>query len=295
MRQIGPSTYAEFFFLGCNPGFVTTSDGVLMIDTPQRGIDGARYREQVEAHGPIRYIVNTEAHPDHCWGNSFFADVEVVGTNDLTREFKAQWAGFGGPEGRLVRTKDTADPWLGDPESVWLMEQPDYGPHPPTLTFDGELTLQVGDLEAHCLQMPGHTDGQTSVYLPSEGLVFTGDTVFWHVRTWLHDANPWKWLESLERIRALDADTIIPGHGEPCSKDYLATQADVIHHWLELVGSFVDRGMTEAEAVSQPVDVTRLDPYPMGQRLWPLENMVTQINIGNLYRRIAARRGESGD
>jgi cyclase len=291
VRQIGPNSYAEFYFLGCNPGFIATSDGVLMIDTPQRGIDASRYRERVNESGRIRYIVNTEAHADHTWGNSFFKDVEIVGSNALRKEFDATWMGFGGPRGRLERTK-TPDPWLGDPESVWLMDQPDFGPHPPTLTFDEELVLTVGDHQIHCLHMPGHTEGQTSVFIPQEGLVFTGDTVFWHCRTWLHDADPWRWIESLNRLRALDVETIIPGHGEPCGKAYLDTQEQVIENWVGVVDEFVEAGMTEDEAARQSVDVrATLDPYPMGQRLWELEDMVTEINIRNLYRRIVERRG----
>jgi cyclase len=294
VRRIGPNSFAEFYFLGCNPGFVATEDGVLMIDTPQRGIDGARFRELVQESGPIRYIVNTEAHADHTWGNSFFRDVEVVGSHALRREFENTWAGFGGPDGRLRRTM-TSDPWLGDPESVWLMDQPDFGPHPPATLFEDELTLTIGHHEVHCLRMPGHTLGQTSVHIPKEGLVFTGDTVFWHCRTWLHDADPWAWLASLDRLRALDAETIIPGHGEPCSKDYLAVQTEVIENWLGLVEGFVDAGMTGDEAARQPVDVRAdLDPYPMGQRLWQLEEVVTDLNIRNLHRRIVERRAEKG-
>lgn len=76
--------------------------------------------------------------------------------------------------------------------------------------------------------MPGHTPPQTSVYLPQEGVVFTGDNVFHHCKTFLQEANPWEWLESLRQIEALDVKVIVPGHGEPCDKSYLREQAEIV-------------------------------------------------------------------
>ncbi|GAA1859874.1 hypothetical protein GCM10009836_45020 [Pseudonocardia ailaonensis] len=289
MRQIGPNSHAEFYFLGCNPGYVMTSEGALLIDSPQRGIDALRYAEAIRESGPIRHIVNTEAHGDHVWGNSFFKDVPVVGSSALRREFENTWSGFGGPAGRLDRMK-TGEAWLGDPESVWLMEQPDFAPHPPTTTFDDELTIELGEHTIHCLRMPGHTQGQTSVYIPAEGVVFTGDTIFHRCRTWLHDAEPWQWLDALDRLAELDVETIVPGHGEPCGKEYLSVQAQVIHDWLGVIGGFLTAGMTEDEVVAQETDAcAEADPYPMAQRLWELRNELTELNIRNLYRQVAAR------
>ena len=72
MRQVSEHVFAEFYFWGCNPGYLVTSDGVLMIDTPQQPIDAVRWRERLLEHGPIRYLVNTEPHIDHISGNAYF-------------------------------------------------------------------------------------------------------------------------------------------------------------------------------------------------------------------------------
>ena len=65
MEQITSNVYVENGVRGCNHGFVTTSDGIVLIDTPQKPSDALRLKAEIERHGPIRYIINTEPHGDH--------------------------------------------------------------------------------------------------------------------------------------------------------------------------------------------------------------------------------------
>jgi cyclase len=128
------------------------------------------------------------------------------------------------------------------------------------------------------------------VYLPQEGVVFTGDNVFHRCKTFVQEADPWEWLDALERIAALDVQTIVPGHGEPCDTTYLTEQAQIIHNWIGVVEDFVRRGLSEDEAVAEPLDVPRnVDPYPIGQRLFPMSDSLNERNIRNLYARVRAR------
>jgi hypothetical protein len=54
----------------------------------------------------------------------------------------------------------------------------------------------------------------------------------------------------------------------------------------------VRRGLTEDEAVTEPLDVPRdVDPYPIGQRLFPMSDNITERNIRNLHARISTRLG----
>ena len=74
-------------------------------------------------------------------------------------------------------------------------------------------------------------------------MVFTGDNVFHKCRTWLQECDPWEWLAALQSIEALDVETIVPGHGEPCTKAYLKEQAQIVENWVGFVERFVDRGV----------------------------------------------------
>jgi cyclase len=286
MRRISPSIYAEVLFWGCNPGFVATSDGVLMVDTPQQPIEAMRWRERiVEQFGPIRHLVNTEPHPDHIRGNAYFPGVEVIGQEGMVDRYEQALPMMTGPE-LLETMKQT------DPDSVWLFNHPDYPPNPPTRIFTDQLTLQLGEHEIQIIHHPGHTAPQTSVYVPSEGVAFTGDNVFSKCKTFIQEADPWEWLRTLDRIGRLDVEVIVPGHGEPCDKRYLKEQAQIIQNWIGAVEDLVRRGLTEEEALMAPLDVLKLDPYQLGQRLFPIWDNLHGRIVRNLYKQVQSRRAQ---
>jgi cyclase len=285
MRRVGPNSFTEIYFAGCNPGFVETSDGYVMIDSPQQPIDAVRWCEMLEEKAPIRYLINTEPHGDHIAGNAYFPKVPVVGQVKLQECFDQYLNAFGSIDEKRERFKQT------DPDSVFLVDHPDYPPsHGPTLTFTDALTLNVGNHTFNIIHMPGHTAPQTSVYVPEEGIVFTGDNVFHKCRTWMQECDPWEWLAALDRIAALDVETIVPGHGEPCGKDYLREQAQIVANWVGFIETHVDRGVEPDEILKGPIPVTAQDPYPIGQRLFMHDERLTGLIVRNLHRRIREQK-----
>ena len=287
MRRVGPNSFTEIYFAGCNPGFVETSDGYVMIDSPQQPIDAVRWRERLEEKAPIRYLINTEPHGDHISGNAYFPNVTVVGQVKLQECFERYLLAFGTMDEKRERFKQT------DPDSVWLVGHPDYpSSNPPSMTFTETLTLTVGDHRFDIIHMPGHTAPQTSVYVPQEGIVFTGDNVFHKCRSWLQECDPWEWLAALDRIAALDVEWIVPGHGEPCTKAYLKEQAQIIENWVGFIGRQVERGVGPEEILGQPIAVTAQDPYPIGQRLFVHDERLTGLIVHNLHERILTRQAQ---
>ena len=77
MKQLTKNVFVETELRGSNHGLVTTSDGIVLIDTPHKPSDAVRLRAEVERRGPLRYILNTEPHGDHWTGNAYF-DAPVV-------------------------------------------------------------------------------------------------------------------------------------------------------------------------------------------------------------------------
>jgi glyoxylase-like metal-dependent hydrolase (beta-lactamase superfamily II) len=179
-----------------------------------------------------------------------------------------------------------------DPHSSWLVAHPAYPPNPPTRLFDESLSLTLGGQSIEILHHPGHTAPQTSVWLPGEGVIFTGDNVFHQVKTFVQEADPWQWLESLDAIRALDPAIIVPGHGEPCTVAYLSEQGEIVLAWVDAVERMVREGMTQAEARDQRPSVDR---YRIGQRLFPIEDSLNTRIIDNLYPRVVARLDSAGE
>jgi len=64
------------------------ADGVVVIDTPQLPTRAVEMRKEAESHGPIRYLINTEHHVDHIFGNYYFkGDFPVVNHQALYDRF----------------------------------------------------------------------------------------------------------------------------------------------------------------------------------------------------------------
>jgi glyoxylase-like metal-dependent hydrolase (beta-lactamase superfamily II) len=97
-----------------------------------------------------------------------------------------------------------------------------------TLLNDGD---QVGPLQV--LHTPGHTPGEVAFYLPSRKILFSGDAVVERRgRLTLPGAryasNMGQAIQSLSRLRALDIELMLPGHGIPVSRDVAVALDDLI-------------------------------------------------------------------
>jgi cyclase len=247
---------------------VTTSDGLVLIDGPHKPSDTMRLKADIERRGqPLRYILNTEPHGDHWTSNAYF-DVPVIAHEGVRKrilatnmaEHVARVATFGPDEGKLLEG---------------------YRPNAPVITFDGEMTLHVGDHTFRLISMPGHTPYQAAVVVEEEGVVFTSDNVFCRCHTWLQEADPARWLETLDAMRRLREDVLVPGHGPVCDKRYLDEQGAFIQEWVAYVRSAVGRGMTRDECVAQLTAMT--DRYPMDIGQDGMAPRVMQLNAANLY------------
>jgi glyoxylase-like metal-dependent hydrolase (beta-lactamase superfamily II) len=87
----------------------------------------------------------------------------------------------------------------------------------PSVPFDKEFELDLGNLKPQVLLTPGHTPQNISVHVPSCRALFSGDTIVNGYVPNLSDGDvdAWhRWMDSLNRIEQLDIDVVIPGHGE---------------------------------------------------------------------------------
>jgi glyoxylase-like metal-dependent hydrolase (beta-lactamase superfamily II) len=268
MRQLTRNVFVETEIRGCNHGFVTTSDGIVMIDSPHKPSDALRLKAEIaQRGGRLRYIINTEPHGDHWTGNAFF-DAPVVAHEGVRRRILET-----NMEEHLARVATFS------PEEPKLLEG--YRPNAPVITFRNGMTLHVGDHTFQMIHMPGHTMYQAAICVKEEGVVFTSDNIFHKVHTWLQEANPDLWLTALESLRGLKEEVFVPGHGAVCGKEYLDEQASFIQEWKAYVKGAIDKGMTKDEAVARLTGMTGRYPMDVGQD--GMAPMVMKRNVANLY------------
>lgn len=283
MQPVTPNVRTDITIRGCNPSYVTTADGVVVIDTPQLPSRAVAMRQEAESHGPIRYVVNTEHHVDHIFGNYYFKgagrvvhhqgvadNFMVVGAILDPFAYAAEAMPTDDPEGRAIfpdRDVYEADPNRGQ------------------IVFSGDLTLHVGDHTFQLLHTPGHTPGQVAVHIPEERVVLTGDTVFSDVQTWLMSSDIDQWLAALDRIAALDVDHVIPGHGPVTTTRYLATQKAVLLDWTSAVADAVAKGWSRDETIER-VSFAERFPVDIGQEY--MMGYIQKHNAGALWDKLSA-------
>src|SRR4029453_5869734 len=258
MEQITAQVHTDTTLRGCNPSYVVTDDGVVVIDTPQLPTRAVAMRKEAESHGPVRYLVNTEHHVDHIFGNYYFKGAGVVVNHRGLYDNFMTVHPLLDPFAYAAEEIPTDDP---DGRAIFPERGVDYAdPNKGRIVFTGDLTLRVGAHTFHLIHTPGHTPGQLAVYVPEERTVFTGDTVFSGCQTWLMTSDIDQWLWALEMIRPLDADRVVPGHGPVTDLAYLDTQRAVLLEWTSAGAAAVAAGWTREETVER---VNFADRYPV--------------------------------
>jgi cyclase len=284
MENVTSKVFAETGLRGCNPGFVVTSAGVVVVDTPQLPTKAVAMRKEAESHGEIRYLINTEHHVDHIFGNYYFKgagtvvnhrgvfDNFMVVTPDLDPfDYAAEAIPTDDPDGAAIF-----------PDRDEYYENPNKG----AIVFDRNLTLRVGEHTFELLHTPGHTPGQLAVYVPEERVVFTGDTIFNECQTWLMTSDVDQWLDALETIRQLDVDHVVPGHGPVTTKAVLDVQRSNLLDWKAAVAAAVSRGWTREETMAR---VNFADRYPVDIGQGYMMEHIQTLNAGSLHDKMTGR------
>jgi cyclase len=273
MENVTANIFTETKIRGCNPSFVTTSDGVVVIDTPQLPTRAVQMRNDAEQHGPIRYVINTEHHVDHIFGNYYFKDTgQVVHHQGVYDNFMVVTPELD-PYAYAAEAIPTDDP---EGETIFPNRDDYYqNPNKGTIVFDHNLTLQVGGHTFELIHTPGHTPGQIAVHIPQERALFTGDTIFHDCQTWLMTSNIDQWLTALDTIEQLDIDHLIPGHGPVTTKNYIPTQRSMLLEWKTAVAVAIAKGWTRDETIEK-VHFKNRYPVDIGQ-----EYMMDYINTHN--------------
>lgn len=202
MDQLNERVFVNTAHQGSNQGLIRSRSGrIVAIDTPQLPTESVGWADRASQLGDVAYLVNTDHHPDHTVGNAWF-DAPVIAHRGTRDRF-----GFGASELDYLQGLFS----VLDPDSVKYLA--DYVPRPPEITFETEMQLWVDDLELRLLHLPGHTINTIGVYLPEDGIIFTGDNVCEAGLPAFVDSSLQQLFDSFDVIENLDFSLLVPGHG----------------------------------------------------------------------------------
>ena len=226
-----------------NTGVVVGDDAVMIIDataTPVMAQDVIRHVRRI-TDKPIRYVTLTHYHAVRVLGASGYRAEglqHIIASQD-TRDLIVE------------RGQQDMDSEIGRFPRLFQAVESIPGLTWPTLTFRGELTLWLGELEVRLMQLGrGHTKGDIVVWLPQRKILFSGDLVEAESACYAGDAYLADWPQTLERVAALEPEKLVPGRGPA-----LLTRAAVTAG-LDYTRDFVSALFAAArEAVAQGMDL----------------------------------------
>jgi glyoxylase-like metal-dependent hydrolase (beta-lactamase superfamily II) len=259
-----------------NSIIIINDDDVIVVDTNLTPSSAKEVLAEIRklTNKPVRYVVNTHNHSDHVQGNQVYQDafpqVEFIAHKNMREIYLKYLPTYKdsieayrkivaeSPERLRTGKKENGEAMTEQEKSSlarqysiardYLPEVERLRPTGPTITIENELTLYRGKRQIKLLYLGrGNTAGDLIVYLPQEKILVTGDLVVSPV-PFAFDSYIGEWIETLKKLRALDAEIIIPGHGAvQRNKEYLELETSLLQTTLKQVRDAAGRGLSLEE------------------------------------------------
>ena len=279
---------------------VVNDEDVVVVDshaTPAKARDLVASIKAITAK-PVTALINSHHHWDHTNGNQEFADIPIIG-HEFTymklaiapHEEVSRHRGLNRQNGELAQLKEQIASTADDEEREQLETQRavlaahlgDFGeidPTPPNVTVSERMTLYREGREIQVI-FPGraHTGGDVVVYFPQDKLVFTGDMASGGPG-FMGDGFVDEWPQTMENLKALDFDIVVPGHGRPVTD---LRRLDLVQEyyrdlWQKTAAKHAE-GLSVEEA-ARTIDMTNHTEIPVqqvGVNLLAVERMYTRL------------------
>ena len=223
-----------------NNGWIVFDDFVLVIEANfPSGAKVVMPKIKETSDKPVRFIFNTHHHGDHAYGSQVWADAgaTIVAHAGVLEEMKRTETGFfgGAPGG-----------WENSAKS-----RPDVAASklkPPTVLFPRDLVFDDGTRRAELRHFGvAHTKGDAFLWLPKEKILFTGDACVNGAFNYLADANVGDWITTLEAVKQLGAEKVVPGHGPIGGPEIVVDQQRYFVELRRAIKALHDAGKSAAE------------------------------------------------
>ncbi len=227
-----------------NSCFVDTGKSWLVIDS------GPTYLYAKEAHGsvnkikkmPVTHVINTHTHDDHWLGNGYYLSVgaTILGS----AEFKD-----------LLNANETPRMEQRISPKAYSLTVPTI---PASLISQDEM-LNINDMKIKIIYVDykAHTNSDLFVYIPKLKALFGGDLIFNDRILSLRDGNINGWIKILEKIKEMDLNIIVGGHGELSDISAL----DMTYNYLKELRTEVLEALDKEIEIDEAVEKIKMQKY----------------------------------
>lgn len=274
MKEIAPGVYVhqgahEDLSEGyhgdiANIGFVVGSKGVAVIDSGGNHKIGTQLLESIRKVTPlpVLYVINTHVHPDHVFGNTAFLAEKpaYIGHAKLADALERRRDNY-------MRLNTT---WMGEEFAGSAIVKP-------TVSVTDHMDIDIG---GRILQLtaypPAHTNTDITVTDLASATVWTGDLLFVD-RTPSIDGDIKGWISTIDQLRGLTAQRLIPGHGH-IPDDWKAA-LDKEKRYLSTLLADIRANIKQGVVMEKTMDTAAAGEKDQ----WLLFDVVNRRNVNLLY------------
>jgi len=146
----------------------------------------------------------------------------------------------------------------------------------PTKTFTGEYSVNIGDKKVDLIEVgPAHTAGDVLVHVPGDKTVYTGDILFIEGTPIMWAGPVANWIAACDKIIALEAETIVPGHGPITDAAGVRRVQDYLHYIDGEARKRFDAGLSVRDA-AHDIQLGDFSSWGDSERI--------AVNVSTLYR-----------
>lgn len=247
-----------------NAGFIVTDEGVVVFDALGTPSLAALLLTKIRSvtDKPVIKVIMSHYHADHIYGLQVFKEqgakiIAPIGVMDYLASASASE--------RLEERQFSLEPWVN--EKTYIVT--------PDVIIDKTMTFKHGDM-TFTLDVLGaaHSDGDLTLYVEPDRVLFSGDIIFEGRVPYLGDANTKKWLDTLIKMEVGKIAALIPGHGPAAknpnqaisaTRNYLAkvrsVMADAVQNLDDFAETYDKTDWSEFEKLPAFAEANRRNAY----------------------------------
>jgi glyoxylase-like metal-dependent hydrolase (beta-lactamase superfamily II) len=186
-----------------NAGVIITGAGVVIFDALGTPALSQLLLEKIRiiTNEPVIRVIVSHYHADHIYGLQVFEDLdaEILAPTGAEKYLASEHA-----RERLEERRFTLDPWVNDDTRLVYPDR-----------YLGEgMQFRLGDVDFTVTVVGNaHSDGDLTLFVMPDRVLFSGDIIFEGRVPFLGDANTGNWVQILERMEKEQLVALIPGHG----------------------------------------------------------------------------------
>ncbi|MGB5265460.1 MAG: alkyl sulfatase dimerization domain-containing protein [Polyangiales bacterium] len=282
-REIRPASQPEatkineFIFLSeglSNAFLISTPEGRIVVNTGM-GFEAPVHKRNFDAvdDGPTRYILFTQGHVDHVGGTDLFREegtkVVAHANNQAHQADDARISAFRAMRSGFAFADVIAKAFEYIQQNMRGGISPQSRPTP-DITFEDRYDLELGGVRMELLWTPGgETTDSMVIWLPDHEVCFTGNlfsALFGHFPNLVtvrgdRYREALGFIESLERVLALEPELLLPGHGGPVvGKETIREELTRLRDAVRYVHDETVKGMNHGKDVHTLMREIQLPP-----------------------------------